>query len=225
MAAPFFDNDPIIDDVCVAVAPVDVFDAALVSSGIRVILLDNTSFEELPDRFVRNRSGMWVLTRRRPAGVPFGAPDSPGARELYTIRVLAKEAGYFDQDRLSFVPDPARPRERRFDVFLQRRPHRVPEPGVTSVAGVLMKDGAPGVFARVRARLPASILPPGAGALRPFETQTDERGAFSLPLRLPTQSTVGVRVTFDFSLGGQSLSRTLDVRAGSLNAFELPIEL
>jgi hypothetical protein len=215
----------VIDDVRVAVALVDSFTGLMVTGRVKVTLLDNVSFRALPDRLLRNRSGMWVLTRRVAPGTPFAAADGAGAPEQYTFEVLATAAGYFDRERLVFLPDPARPLERRFDVVLHRRPSAPLEPGVTTVVGTVKKNGQPAPGAVIRATFSGDSLPPGATELRRFESQSDERGAFVLRLRLPLNTESGpTRVRFQFVLGVVSRSAELAVHAGQLNAFEKSIE-
>ena len=76
----------------------------------------------------------------------------------------------------------------------------------------------------VRADLPT--VPAGTP---PFETYTDEKGSFALPLRMPDNLLPGDLVTFTFSVDGPGAPPPRGfgkpVRAAVQNAFKEDIEL
>lgn len=216
----YFDDNPSIDKVVVAVAPIDAFTGRIVSSGVKARI------EGLLDRPRRNLSGMLVFVN---------LPSRP----VYRVIVSAEKAGYFDPGPTNFVPppddDPDFANKRRLDVPLYRLPSVVADMEATTVAGLLVRIAQPSPGepvrepvpgARVWADLPASTLPPNAGSLKPFETRTDERGAFALWLRLPADAaTAPVPVMFRFRKGDSQRNIERPVREGKFHSFEKPIDL
>ena len=202
------------DQVVVAVAAIDAFSGRVVARGVEATI------EGLPNLPYRNLSGLLVFVN-----LPVQAD--------YRIRVQARAAGYFDPDPVTFVPppddDPDLATRRRLSVPLFRRPETAAAAGGTAVAGVIVRGAAPVSGASIEAELPTDLLPPrppGAPPLRPFETRSDERGAFGLSLRLPRDPTnEPVAVTFTFSEGADERRIERPVVDGRLHSFEKPIDL
>lgn len=206
-----FDDTPTIDDVTLALAPIDAFTGRIVPAGVKA------EIENLPDVQIRNLSGMLVFTN---------LPAQP----MYRIIVTAKRAGYFDPATVQFVPpasdDPDWARKRRLDVLLYRRPTAPIEADATTVAGIVVRGVQAVTGARVWAELPANLLPPGAPPLREFETRSDERGAFALSLRLPADAITGtVDVKFKFSEGADQREIERPVSERKFYSFEEAIDL
>lgn len=210
-----FPDEPHIDHVIVAVAPIDAFTGRIITTGI------SASLKGLPNRPVRNRSGMLVFVRKN--GIPEQA--------RYEIEVNAEKAGYFNPDTPILYSPPAtdnsnRANKPQIDVPLMRRPTSAIDTDATTVAGVVVRAAQPVAGATVFAELPTSMLPPGGATLAPFETRSDERGAFALMLRLPAGSvTAAVTVKFKFSEGTDVREIVRLVAEGKFYSFEEPIEM
>lgn len=207
----YFDDEPRIDNVVVAIAPIDAFSGRMVTSGV------HSRIEGLADVPRRNLSGMLVFV------------NLPAQAE-YRVMVSAGEAGYFDPAPMIYMPpeheDPEVARKRRLDVPLYRLPSTSIDSDATHVAGLLVRGQQPVPGAIVRAQLPESESLAVADPTRPFETRTDERGAFTLPLRLPhEEADEPALVTFTFRDGGDEREIERSVLEGKLNSFEEPIDL
>jgi hypothetical protein len=124
-------------------------------------------------------------------------------------------------------------------VLLYRRPTVFEASDATTVAGVVVRNAQPAFGTHIEARLPTDLLPPGSQSLRPFETRSDERGAFVLFLRVPEtepgtqpepESETG-KVTFKFTSreieGAPEIKRELNYRVqqGKSYSFRDPIDL
>lgn len=179
-----FEADPPEDIVIFAVAPIDAATGRIVRFNITAsISVDNETASstplQLPDKPIRNRTGLLVFVREKIS------PVYP----KYRIHVKAKAAGYFDPEPIDFItPQPGdvfNPRDRlRVDFQLSPRPDSLFLDEATLVSGVVVR-GAKSVEG---ARLSAKVLVTGIGnghAFNTFETRSDERGAFALALRLP----------------------------------------
>jgi hypothetical protein len=214
----FVDNPP-IDHVVVAVAPVDAFTGRIISSGIEARI------EGLSNHPRRNLSGMLVFVN-----LP--------SRSRYRVIVSAEKAGYFDPEPLDFVPpdddDPEFAKKRLLDVPLHRLPSVAVDADATTVAGLLVRvtQPTPGearepvAGARVWAELPMSAFPPGTTSPKHFETRTDKRGAFALRLRLPVDaSTAPMSIRFNFQEGADQRDFEASVNEGKFHSFEKPIDL
>jgi hypothetical protein len=214
-----FDDNLPIDNVVVAVAPVDAFSGRLVSAGIEVHI------EGLPNRPRRNLSGMLVFVN-----LP--------RQSLYRVILSAEKAGYFDPEPLDFVPpdndDPEFAKKRRLDVPLHRLPSAAIDTDATTVAGLLVRVTQPAsgevrvpvAGALVWAELPISAFPPGTSSPNHFETLTDKRGAFALRLRLPVDAaTAPMPIKFYFRDGADQRDLEGSVNEGKFHGFEKPIDL
>lgn len=203
---------PRIDNVVVAVVPVDAFSGRIVTSGIRVELLDpNNNNRVLLFKPVRNLSGMYVFVNLEPA-------------LRYRIQVRATE--HFDPPPIDYIPpaptDPDVATKRRLEVMLFRRPTFAADAQGTVVAGTLKRGTQPVANGVVTAQLDP-ILAPGAN---PFETRSDDSGNFAVPLRLPQEaSTDPVLASFRFS--DNFVARQLDrlVQEDAFYSFETPVDL
>lgn len=203
-------DPPRVDNIVVAVAPVDAFTGEIVRDNV-VAWLDG-----LNTRPVRNISGLLVFLN-----LP--------ARPFYLVNVSASNAGYFDPSRKPFIPpaptDPDAARKRRLDFPLYRHPSTSIDPDTTAVAGMLVDGGQPVDAARVWAELPPGSAAPGV-VLKPFETRSSTSGSFLLPLRLPAAAATGpVSVQFRFRKGLKQRDLARDVNEGRFHSFERPIDL
>jgi hypothetical protein len=175
MVQPFpigFDGEPRLDRVTVAVVPMDAFTGRIVTARLRVEAYAGTGAEKrkLPNRPVRNLSGLYVFL------------NLPHADD-YTIELKALDSGYFDPDRVTFVPpadnDSDAAAKRRVIVLLQRRPTFAFSDGTTLIRGVVVSGKNP----VDRAKIWADVN--GAAAAGNFTTFSDAKGSFALGLRLP----------------------------------------
>jgi hypothetical protein len=192
---------PRIDRVVFALVPYDAFSGRIVDRGV------DASVDGLPDRPIRNRSGMLVFVN-----LPQQA--------AYAYRISAARAGYFDPDGqpLSFNTDA----EQTCPIPLLRRPERDFADATTLIRGVVRRAAVPVVGARIA----LDPLKVGAPA---FETRSGAGGAFALPLRLPalapieTPIPVEVRITVADGVGSRVFER--DVTGGRAHRFLAPLDL
>jgi hypothetical protein len=93
-----FDEEWPEDKVLVAVAPIDAFTGRIVQQNV------DASIEGLPDRPIRNLSGLLVFLKPKPSaeGDEADATVTRPNQEKYRIRVTAEAAGYFDPDPVEF---------------------------------------------------------------------------------------------------------------------------
>jgi hypothetical protein len=176
-----FEADPPEDFVIFAVAPIDAVTGRIVRFNITASISVNdgtasSKLLQLPDKPIRNRSGLLVFVREK------NSPIYP----KYRIDVKAKAAGYFDPEPIDFIPpqpDSAfNPRDRlRVDFQLFPRPGSLFQDEATLISGVVLR----GVKSVEGARISAKIPVENQISTNSFETRSDERGAFALALRVP----------------------------------------
>lgn len=179
-----FEADPPEDIVIFAVAPIDAVTGRIVRFNITASVTVESeaapsTFLQLPDKPIRNRSGLLVFVRQK------SSPVYP----KYRIHVKAKAAGYFDPEPIDFIPPQAgdvfNPKDRlRVDFQLFPRPDSFFQDEATLVSGVLVRGPKRVEGARVSAKVPVMGIG-NRNAINMFETRSDERGAFALALRLP----------------------------------------
>lgn len=192
---------PRIDRVVFALVPYDAFTGRIVTGGVEA------SVDGLPDKPIRNRSGMLVFVN---------LPSQP----TYDYRISAGRAGYFDPDGqpLSFHSGD----DRKCPIPLLRRPEADFGEAATLVRGVVHRAAVPVAGARI------SLDPLEAGAAS-FETRSGAGGAFALPLRLPaiapieTLVPVEIKITVDDGTGSRLFKR--EVIAGRSFRFRTPLDL
>jgi hypothetical protein len=214
-----FEEDPPIDEVVFAVAPLDAFTGQIVRGDVAVRI------KGLPHvRPVRNLSGLAVF---------INLPDPP-EEAGYRVVIDAERAGYFDPDEVLVPPpevdDPDR--QWQFDVPLHRLPSTILAGDATTVAGVVVVPNAaapepttsPVEGALITATIPWAHPNP-AQAPQPFATRTDARGAFVLPLRLDVDPEDDDRVTFTFQHGARRRWLARRVIDGKFHRFAKPIVL
>lgn len=203
-------DPPRVDNIVVAVAPVDAFTGQVVRQKV------NAWIDGINVRPVRNISGLLVFLN-----LP--------ARPFYLVNVGASKAGYFDPARKPFIPpaptDPDLANKRRLDFPLYRQPSTAIDPDTTAVAGMIVDGAQPVDGARVWAEMPPGSVAPGV-VLKPFETRTSEKGSFLLPIRLPAAAATGpVTVQFRFRKGLKQRDLARNVNEGKFHSFEKPIDL
>lgn len=184
-----FDDDPLKDDVVTfAVAPIDALTGRIVPRNITVsvTVAGETAESEalkLLDKPIRNLSDLLVFINL-------------DKHPKYRVHLKARAAGYFDPDPVEFTP--LEPLERdaknalelkdllRIDFTLFPRPDFAFNEEATLISSVIIR----GEEKVQGARISVIVSPPAVmmGNPRPpqaFETRSDERGAFTLALRLP----------------------------------------
>ena len=218
----YFDDDPKLDTVSLAVVPMDAFSGRLVTSGVKVSIVGQLA------RPIRNLSGQLVFIN-----LPEG--------NTYRVKVDPSVAGYFAPPESEF-PDPADPdagKSRRHLVRLTRRPDFPFEGTTTLIRGVVVRDAAPVEAARiwldalVKPEAPVSGEPPKPAPL-PFETRSSDRGAFALPLTIPNvnNSRTDVEIekgvikrTLHLEEGGDAVDLDIEITDGKTHIFLKPIDL
>ena len=222
VSRPLYFDRTHIDKVVLVVMAVDAFSGRIITRGVRAHIEKQISggYKRFPVSPVRNVSGKLVFLNRSnqaPLGSPPSLPVPP-----YRIVVDAQEAGYFNP---SPVMVNALPNSRQLLLRLHQRPDAGLDPATTSVSGVVVRGAARVYGAMIKsiftAGLPPSALPPNQPPV-PFETRSDERGAFSLRMRLPDTP---VDVKFEISDSGQTRDFVRNVTEGIAYAFEDPINL
>lgn len=211
------DENPKIDEVIFAILPVDRFTGTVVKRGI------SAKIQGADHRPRRNLSGMLVFLKR-------GDSDVPGTS--YKVDVEAEDAGYFDQVVDVVYPAGEHPPD---DAFLNVV-NLIPTPKAaftnetTLVRGVVRQGGLALAGATISAV--ESLIEPDPGVDLPFETRSDQKGGFVLPLRLEkrTPGQAGVpSATFWFRFGTalDPAARQLDVQVtdGRPHRFQDPIDL
>lgn len=129
----------LFDDVVVALVPVDAFTGETLAGALRVSIEKQigANLRRLPDKPVRNATGMYVFLNRRnepPLASPAPLPAPP-----FQLAVEAEDAGYFDP---APVQVNAIPNDRRIVVTLHRRPGAKLDSATTSVDGVVVNGPA-----------------------------------------------------------------------------------
>jgi hypothetical protein len=128
----YFDDDPKLDRVSLAVMPMDAFSGRLVTSGVKASVVGQLA------RPIRNLSGQLVF---------INLPDE----DTYRVNVDPSEAGYFAPPESEF-PDPTDPdagKKRRHLVRLIRRPDFPFEGTTTLIRGVVVRGKEPVEAARI----------------------------------------------------------------------------
>ena len=210
-----FQPRPLLDNVTVALAPVDQFTGRPVRRGVKAWLWDAARQLKLPYRVIRNLSGHLVFV------------NLPAQAE-YDFQVDAREAGYFGPQTLKFTPAPqndprpANDRVRRV-VWLQRRPDTAFGDGTTLVRGMVTRGAV------AAGEVSISIVPPVPGDPT-FVATSDDRGVFALALRLPPplagEAPVPVLTTMRFEKAAaptRELTRLLS--DGRTHVFMEPVNL
>ena len=206
------------DDVVLAVTAVDAFNGRIIADGIKMYIEKQIGggFKRFPVKPVRNASGVQVFLNRRnqaPLGSPPPLPAPP-----YHIVIDAREAGYFSPPP---TPIAALPNDRRLLVRLHRRPDSTLDAATTSISGLVVRGAARVGGALVKSVFTAG-LPPNSPQPESFETFSDERGAFSLRMRLPASP---VNVRFEISENGPPRILVRSLTEGVAYAFKTPIDL
>ena len=212
----FDDEDLRIDEVIQAVVPIDAFTGQIVRSGV------SAEIEGMP-RPIRNRSGHLVF---------IDGPDRLNFPEdaEFTIEVDAKKAGYFDPADEEFKVPKRADRDlehHRTIVKLIRRPTFDFAPETTLVLGVVVRGDSPAEAVIVEAVPESGLAPMVPQSAKPFTTITDEKGAFALPIRMPSdvgETSEGQFVNFSFR-EGDVIRLKRKVKAGRTHSFMKPIDL
>jgi hypothetical protein len=204
----YFDDNPRIDSVTFAVIPFDNFSGRVVASGVKA------EVDGLFDRPIRNLSGHLVFVN-----LPQQA--------AYAVTIDASDAGYFSPVNATFPPnsDPSTAAARRLTVPLIRRPDFPYAEATTLIRGVVARGSGSGAVPVAGASIQAGpiLLDPR------FETKSDERGAFALPLTRrrahgdPAAGTYSVKLYLRQGSDGRTL--TVEVSDGKSHSFEEPIDL
>ncbi len=206
------------DDVVLAVIAVDAFNGQVIAKGIEAHIEKQIggSFKQFPIKPIRNASGMLVFINRKNQAPLESPPTLPAPP--YRIVVDALEADYFDPPSTMIT---ALPNDKKLVLRLHRRPSVALDSATTSVSGVIVRGVAQVADVVIKSIYPAAILPPNAQP-EPFETRSDERGAFSLRMRLPATS-----ATVRFEIGDIGTPRIFDrnIAEGKAYAFDTPIDL
>ena len=148
-------------------------------------------------------------------------------RPDYDVQIEARAAGYFDVDaeRVPRPADDASDDQRLRRIALQPLPSAPFTHETTLVRGVVLRAGAPLAGARIEAVEKDLVIP------TVFDSRSDPRGAFVLPLRL-TPSTPALdnqpTATFVFTFKAKGLpNRKLQATVvdGTAYRFAMPVEL
>jgi hypothetical protein len=156
-------DDPLpLDRVVFAIAPVDAYTGRIVRGPV------TARIPALGARARHNLSGMLVFVNL-------------DAQAEYLVEIRAEPAGYFDvKEPVPRPPDGASDAQRLRKVVLRRLPSTAFGGEATVVRGVVHLNGAPLDNAVVQ----ATELGLSPAKQTVFETRSDRRGAFALPLRL-----------------------------------------
>lgn len=204
-----FDLAPRVDQVTLAVLPIDGFTGALVPRGV------TASIKGLRDRPIVNASGMLVFINL------LDPPDLPNP-PAYEIEIDARGAGFFGPEKHSFTPPAANApngeEKRKLRVLLKPRPDYPFPSGTTLVRGVVVRGSDPVAGAAISAK------PDGSEGS--FEARTDAKGAFALALRPSPASAGPLSLDIHLEEGGDArdlAGRTLTI--GRSHSFLEPIDL
>jgi hypothetical protein len=210
-----FDDPLPIDRVAFAIAPIDSFTGAIVRGPV------TAEIRTLGVRARRNLSGMLVFINLT-------------EQDKYQVEIKAEVAGFFDVTReVTRPPNDASDIARLTSVQLHPLPTAPFTSETTLVRGVVQRDGEPLERAAIGAVVAKPEPDPGPqpdDALT-FETLSDRRGAFVLPLRLPNQTPgqTGIPTAsfwFRFRKTGlPELTMKRQVTDGSEHRFGMPIDL
>ena len=195
-----------VDQVTLAVLPIDSVSGAIVRRGVKA------KVRGLADRAIVNGSGMLVF-------INLPAPPVP---PRYEVEIDPRGAGFFGPVVLAFEPpapnDPDAEAKRRLPLLLKPRPDYPFPSGATVVRGVVMRGGDRVAGAAVSAQPPLSSAP--------FDTLSDASGAFALPLRphpaAPDPLLVAIRLEEGADvrvLPGKA------IKPGRSHSFRAPIDL
>ncbi|MEY9418079.1 hypothetical protein ABIF69_004521 [Bradyrhizobium japonicum] len=204
----YFDDNPPLDRVALAVVPMDAFSGQVVTSGVNASVVGQLA------RPIRNLSGQLVF---------INLPH----QETYRVTVDPSDAGYFAPPESEFpdADDPEARRKRRHLVRLVRRPDFPFEGTTTLIRGVVMRGREPVEAARIWLDAlikPGKPSPDGIPkpAPRAFETRSGDRGAFALSLTIPHVN--DPRADVDVEKG--TIKRTLHLQDGD-DRVDLEIEI
>lgn len=201
------------ESVVVAVVLIDAFTALPVTSGVKATIKGS------PHKPRKSLSGKLVFVQRSTVDVPY--PEGP-----FKIQLDASKAGYFNEEIEFLNPDDADHAKRMVVQPLLRLPSAPPASDATHVAGVVVRGENVVQGAKITGTPPAlETLTPSPGPT--FETRSDKRGAFLLPLRLPRPQpgSETVPVTFRFSEGDNHIEFDRDVEEGKFHSFDEPVDL
>jgi hypothetical protein len=200
----YFDDNPRIDSVTFAVVPFDSFSGRVVANGVKAAV------DGLLDRPIRNLSGHLVF---------INLPQ----QAAYAVTIDASDAGYFSQAPKTFPPNnPADAKARRLPVPLTRLPSFPYAEATTLIRGVVVRGSGTGAVPVRDASIWAESTPNSR-----FETASDERGAFALPLSRRRAHGEPGTYTVTLNLKQGNANRTLDVKIseGKSHSFKEPIDL
>jgi hypothetical protein len=218
----YFDDDPRLDRISLAVMPMDAFSGRPVTSGVKASVVGQFA------RPIKNLSGQLVF---------INLPDG----DTYRVNVDPSDAGYFAPPQSEF-PDPADPdagKNRRHLVRLIRRPDFPFEGTTTLLRGVVMRGKEPVEAARIWLDAlvkPGKPAPDGTAkpAPRAFETRSGDRGAFALPLTIPHLNDPladvdlvngTIKRTLHLQDGDDRVDLEIDITDGKSHIFTKPIDL
>jgi hypothetical protein len=204
--AIYFDTLPRVDQVTLAVVPIDGVTGAIVRGGVKA------KIKGLPDRPIVNGSGMLVF-------INLPAPPVPPA---YEVEIDASEAGFVGPETLSFEPpaanDPDIETKRRLPLLLKPRSDYPFPTGITLVRGVVVRGADPVAGALISAQPPLSS--------DPFEALSGARGAFALALRPHPEGPDPLQLAIRFEEGADVRILPGKVIApGRSHSFRKPIDL
>jgi hypothetical protein len=224
-----FEEERPVDEVLIAVAPIDALTGRIVRQNV------DARIDDFPFRPIRNLSGLLVFLKPKVEPDDVEATEPLPDRTTYSIRVTAEAAGYFDPEPIEFVEplsdDVTGPKtNRRKDVPLHRLPTYPFESESTLISGVLVNGENVVQGARIWAILPAGSALRNGNLLKPFETKSDRRGAFALPLRLPaledsSANPVTLNLHFQRGSDGGLLKGEVDVLEGRRHVFKKPVDM
>ena len=220
--AIYFDDDPKLDTVSLAVVPMDAFSGRLVTSGVKASVVGQLA------RPIRNLSGQLVF---------INLPEE----DTYRVKIDPSDAGYFVPSESEF-PDPADPdaeKSRRHLVRLIRRPDFPFDGTTTLIRGVVLRDEEPVEAARIWLDPLVKPALPGPDGIpkpapRPFETLSGNRGAFALPLTIPNVNNAladvdiengVIKRTLHLQEGDDAVDLEIEITDGKAHIFQKPIDL
>lgn len=209
-------DTPFVDTVTFSIAPFDTVSGAVVAH------LVSAAIDGLPDRPIRNRSGLLVFVNLPP-------------QQSYTVALSATRAGYFDPPPLVCAPPPAAPGnadQRRFGVPLMPRPNFPFAEATALIRGTVRRGGVPVEGAAITTEPYEVPDPDHAGQTKktlPFATHTDAGGSFALPLRrLPFEGDeveAPGQVVLNFADGIGTRNLTKAIVNGKEHVFAAAIDL
>ncbi|MFY2826030.1 hypothetical protein [Ruegeria sp. MALMAid1280] len=209
-----------LETVVFAIAPLDSFTRAIVRGPVTAQIEAHGAVAK------RNLSGLLVFVER---AVPGGDPMLP-VEPRYSVKITARQAGYFDQRIEVDRPSPdVMDSQRLIEVPMHRIPSAPFTIETSLVRGVVLIDRAPVNGADVGAVV--SNDAPDPDDVLPFRTRTDTQGDFALPLRLPDQTpgqTGTASAHFWFRITAPDAPAVMlkrQVRDGQQYSFGLPIDL